>query len=393
MVAPGLPSNMTNSTDDIFRTPQPNLVDFAFDQRVVDVFPDMIRRSVPAYETVVPLSALLAARHVPGGGTVFDLGCSRGATTAALLRFCAPGVQVVAVDNSAPMIEAAQAGMTQLVGAEPASRVQWQCSRLQDVPITNADAVVMNYTLQFIPPAEREQALRHIAAGLVPGAPLIYAEKVVLDDPLAQDWANAMHLEFKRANGYSELEVAQKRTALEKVMIPDTVNTHLRRLETLGLERPCTWFSCLNWAAFIAYAPGAERTTRPRRDGNGLITRMSDVPLASAAISRSTEWPELQPIMQARIANHGDAPRWEAALAALPAPLDAAALQFDPLGVRATPSRKDARPNMLDAAQRGACDQTARAAPLAQGAVAVLRPASWTRSGARTGSGSGSSRM
>ncbi len=248
---------MTNSTDDIYARENPHLVDFAFDQRVVDVFPDMIRRSVPAYETVVPLSALVASQHVPADGLVYDLGCSRGATTAALLTYCDPSVRIVGVDNSQPMIDAARETMPQLTSASAAQRVEWRCTDIKDTAIERASAVVMNYTLQFIEPPERQQLLQRIANNLLPGAPLIYAEKVVLDNPSDQAWADQVHLEFKRANGYSELEVAQKRSALERVMVPDTLDTHLARLQNVGFSDARVWFSCLNWAAFIAFAPDA----------------------------------------------------------------------------------------------------------------------------------------
>ena len=260
MVAPGYDRQMTSETDNLFAAASPNLVDFAFDQRVVNVFPDMIRRSVPAYETVVPLSALVAAQSIPAQQTdplVYDLGCSRGATTAALLSYCPETTRVVGVDNSAPMIEAARDGIAGLAGASAAQRVEWRCENIQSTEIRLASAVVMNYTLQFIPPAERESQLARIFDGLRPGAPFVYAEKVLLDDPQEQEWADGIHLSFKRANGYSELEVAQKRSSIEKVMIPDSVSQHLSRLRRVGFVRAGAWFSCLNWAAFIGFAPGS----------------------------------------------------------------------------------------------------------------------------------------
>jgi len=239
---------MTTGSDNIYATPEINLVDFAFDQRVVDVFPDMIRRSVPAYETIVPLAALVAARSIPSSLTrtrvsdnrrsaIYDLGCSRGATTAALLSYAPETMRVIGVDNSPQMITAARDGIAALTSQAAASRVEWRCENIQDTLIED-----------------------RILNGLQPGAPFVYAEKVVLDHAPTQAWADAVHHEFKRANGYSELEVAQKRQAIEKVMIPESVGTHLNRLERLGFERTSLWFQCLNWAAFIGYAPASTAT-------------------------------------------------------------------------------------------------------------------------------------
>lgn len=266
MLSPGYDPHMTTDTDNLYSTPDLNLVDFAFDQRVVNVFPDMIRRSVPAYETIVPLSALVAVRSIPDQkatapakpGAIYDLGCSRGATTAALLNYTPASQQVIGVDNSPEMIAAARDGIAALTDSEAAKRVTWRCEDIQTTPIKHAEAVVMNYTLQFVPPPEREDLLVHIRDGLQPGAPFVYAEKVLLDDPDNQTWADARHLDFKRANGYSELEIAQKRTAIENIMVPESCDAHLSRLNNLGFERVNQWFQLLNWAAFIGYAPAPD---------------------------------------------------------------------------------------------------------------------------------------
>jgi len=266
---------MTTSNDSIYAKHAPHLVDFAFDQRVVNVFPDMIRRSVPAYETIVPLCALIAVRSLPplapdavAPPVVYDLGCSRGATTAALLTYAPPDVTIVGVDNSTPMIEAARDGIAGLTSSAAATRVEWRCEDIQQTDLSGASAVVMTYTLQFIPLEEREDQLRRILDGLRPGAPFVYAEKVVLDDGASQQWAETMHHDFKLANGYSELEVAQKRSAIERIMIPESIGTHLERMQRLGFERVNQWFSCLNWAAFIGYAPGTDAALPPALPNN-----------------------------------------------------------------------------------------------------------------------------
>ena len=236
-------------SDTLYSTHNAKLVDFVFDAAVVDVFPDMIRRSVPAYETVVPMSALLAGRHAEPGTNVYDLGCSRGATTLALQRYCAPECQIIGVDNSQPMIDAA-AKMGELETAP--NSIEWRCDDVRTTPLERAGAITMTYTLQFIPPPERSALLERIFHALEPNGALVYAEKIVLEPAADQAYFDAAHLDFKRANGYSELEVAQKRTAIEKVMQPDTHATHLSRLSAAGFTRVNTWFQCLNWAAFVA---------------------------------------------------------------------------------------------------------------------------------------------
>ena len=270
--------------DRIYRNPRDQLVDFAFDKDVARVFPDMIRRSVPAYETVVALTGLLAARQLAGerlapladpggvdpgagaptpqtgsdrrsragpssgGGLVFDLGCSLGATTSALLRQLeARPCRIVAVDNSKPMLDRAGA----LVRDD---RVEFRLEDLRATDVSGADVVLMNYVLQFVPPAERPRLMQRLREQMAPGGLLLLSEKIRFSAAEDQAFFDAAHLAFKRANGYSELEVSGKRTALENVMIADTEEAHLSRLEAAGFAPVITWFRCLNWASFLAWS-------------------------------------------------------------------------------------------------------------------------------------------
>ena len=222
------------------------IVDFVFDDAVVAVFPDMIRRSVPGYETVVPLSGLLAARHATPGGRCYDLGCSLGATALAIVRALkVADCEVIAVDNSESMLAQAQANLAD----EP---ISWRLDDIQTTPIESTCAVVMNYTLQFVPPEQRTHLLSRIRAGLRQDGALIVSEKIRFADPALQAYFEEAHLDFKRANGYSDLEISQKRTALEDVMKPDTLEAHQARFADAGFSKVDVWFRCLNWASFIA---------------------------------------------------------------------------------------------------------------------------------------------
>lgn len=229
--------------DALFASGGRHLVDFAFDSAVAAVFPDMIRRSVPGYETVVPLTGLIAAHHLPAGGRCYDLGCSLGAVSQAVLaavgdRPC----EVVAVDSSAAMLERAKA----LAGPEP--RLRWQEADVREIALAEADVVALGLTLQFLPPADRLPLLRRIRAALREGGVLVLTEKLT-----AGSYFEQRHLDFKRANGYSEMEIAGKRAALENVMRIDSEETHLARLREAGFGAGKLWFRCLNWGSFVAW--------------------------------------------------------------------------------------------------------------------------------------------
>jgi tRNA (cmo5U34)-methyltransferase len=124
---------------------------------------------------------------------------------------------------------------------------------VRDVPIDRAGAVVLNYTLQFVPRDERLGLLTRIRDGLLATGVLVLSEKVVDENEHDQHTLDELHLAWKRANGYSELEVAQKRAALERVLLADSMETHRERLRAAGFSRVLVWFRCLNWASFIAW--------------------------------------------------------------------------------------------------------------------------------------------
>ncbi len=226
--------------DSVYATRR-DLVDFAFDDSVATVFPDMIRRSVPGYDLVVPMSGLLASRHLEAGDRCYDLGCSLGATSLAVLeRVGDLDIEIVAVDSSPAMLERARERVT-----DP--RVRFVEADICDVPIDDAGAVIMNYTLQFVPLRDRATLLARIRGGVGARGCLVVSEKVETNDADV-----ALHVEYNRANGYSELEISQKRQALENVMIPEPIDTHLQRFTHAGFSSARVWFRCLNWASFIA---------------------------------------------------------------------------------------------------------------------------------------------
>ena len=244
------------ATDRLFAVKRDHLVDFAFDEAVAAVFPDMIRRSVPGYETVLQSTALIAAKHLAPGGRCYDLGCSLGAASQAVLaavgeRHC----EIVAVDQSSAMLERArmlaeapeEAGKPRQGASE--SRIRWLAADIRQLALQPADVVILNYTLQFLPPVDRLPLLVKVRDCLTERGVLVLTEKLN-----AGDYFEALHLDFKRANGYSELEIAQKRATLENVMRIDDAHTHLHRLREAGFADAKLCFQCLNWGSFVAWA-------------------------------------------------------------------------------------------------------------------------------------------
>ena len=242
--------NKKTSQDNIFASPLSEIVNFVFDENVVDVFPDMINRSVPGYSTIINLLGIIAQHHAKPDTHLYDLGCSLGAASLSMRhRITEEGCKIISVDNAQAMIERLDKILQRDNSKTP---VQTVCSDIQDVEINNASVVVMNFTLQFIPLSERKKILTKIYNGLNKGGCLILSEKLAFPDAVENEKQIDLHHAFKKSNGYSDLEIAQKRNALENVLIPETRETHMQRLKETGFTQVSSWFQCFNFASFIA---------------------------------------------------------------------------------------------------------------------------------------------
>jgi tRNA (cmo5U34)-methyltransferase len=239
--------------DTLFETEITEPGDFVFDERVVRVFPDMINRSVPGYGLVVPMTGMLARRYAQDNSNLYDLGCSLGAVSMAMRKAVrAKHTRIFAVDSSPDMIRALE---RRLQDDEETflSPVIAQQQDILETEIENASFVVLNFTLQFVQPDRRLDLLKKIAAGLRPGGVLILSEKIRFADPDEQELQIEWHHDYKRAQGYSDLEIARKRDALEHVMKPDTLEQHRERLAQAGFDRVYRWYQGFSFVSLLAY--------------------------------------------------------------------------------------------------------------------------------------------
>lgn len=236
--------------DTIYSAPIQQVGDFTFDERVVEVFPDMIQRSVPGYNNIISTIGMLAERFAKPNTNVYDLGCSLGAATLSMRRHIHhEGCHIIAVDNSSAMVERCRMHIEAYRSDTAVKVIE---ADIRDIEITNASIVVLNFTLQFLSPDDRSQLLENIYRGLRPGGILILSEKYSFSDTTANDLLIDLHHEFKRANGYSELEISQKRSAIENVLQPDTIETHKNRFAQIGFSSFDVWFQCFNFGSMFA---------------------------------------------------------------------------------------------------------------------------------------------
>jgi len=237
--------------DNLYSQYRERVADFVFDDAVAAVFDDMIRRSVPGYATVIGMTKVFAEHYAQPNSVCYDLGCSLGASTLAMRKgIIHSGCGIVAVDNSAAMVKQCSEVVAMDKSDVP---VEVVCADIRDVAIENASVVVMNFTLQFLAPDQRDTMIQKIYDGLRPGGVLLLSEKISFDDTDKDAFETDMHHEFKKFMGYSDLEVAQKRKSLENVLLPDTLDIHRKRLKQAGFSKTFLWFQCFNFMSLAAF--------------------------------------------------------------------------------------------------------------------------------------------
>lgn len=233
--------------DRLFQYPSKN--PFRFDERVAEVFEEMVERSIPGYRDLLKGIAVLSRRHLVPKSFAYDLGCSLGAAAFVMAQEAPQDITILAVDNAWPMISRLKERLAATPFQESILPV---CADIRDLRIKNASQVVLNFTLQFIAPEERLELLCKIHEGLLPGGALILSEKIEPKQPEERLWLTFLHHRFKEAQGYRRLEIHHKREALERVLLPDSVEAHEERFCQAGFGRVMLWFQKLNFVSFLA---------------------------------------------------------------------------------------------------------------------------------------------
>ena len=236
--------------DKLFHKRQRLIKDFHFGVQTAAVFDDMLLRSVPFYPEVQRMIGELTADFAVEGTNVYDLGCSTCTAFLALDHVVPKGVRLVGVDSSPEMLKKGREKLKQHHVTRERALV---CADLNTgVEITNASVVMMNLTLQFIRPLYRHKLISSIAQGLIPDGCLILFEKVLAKDSLLNRFFIQYYYAFKERNGYSKLEISQKREALENVLIPYRLEENVELLTSNGFSRCDVFFKWYNFCGLIA---------------------------------------------------------------------------------------------------------------------------------------------
>lgn len=236
--------------DEVFREQIEKVSDFKFGANVAKVFDDMVNRSVPFYGEIQRMMAELAADHAREETFVYDLGCSTGTTMIGMDTMVDQDIKFIGIDDSQEMLDKCKSKLMEIGFSRP---YELRCADLgQGIKIENASVVVLCLTLQFVRPIYRERLLKDIYNGLNPGGVLILVEKILAEENnFNRDFIN-YYYNYKRRNNYSELEISQKREALENVLVPYKLSENITLLRDQGFAHCEVFFKWYNFAGLVA---------------------------------------------------------------------------------------------------------------------------------------------
>jgi tRNA (cmo5U34)-methyltransferase len=226
--------------------------DFEFDERVAEVFDNMVQRSVPFYRETQRMAVELAGFHLADGGVVYDVGCATGTTLAGIAEAVDPdaGVRYVGIEPSAAMRDKARERMASI---DTQCRLELWGEGIEELDaLPGAQVIAMLYTLQFVRPVQRQAVARMLCRELAPGGCLLLAEKILADDQDARRLFIDRYHAMKRRSGYSDTEIEKKREALENVLVPFTNSENVELLRDAGFGSVEVAFRWYNFALYYA---------------------------------------------------------------------------------------------------------------------------------------------
>lgn len=236
--------------DKLFRRRQRLIRDFTFGKQTAAVFDDMLTRSVPFYAELQRMISEITADVAVEGTNLYDLGCSTGTTLLLLDRVVPKDVHFIGVDASSEMLERARAKLTEHNVTRDYELVCGDLNR--GVNVTNASVVILTLTLQFIRPLYRHQLMKQIASGMNEQGCLILVEKVLPRDSTLNRLFIKYYYAFKERQGYSKMEIAQKREALENVLVPYRLEENQELLLSSGFRECDVFFKWYNFCGIMA---------------------------------------------------------------------------------------------------------------------------------------------
>lgn len=241
---------MGKSKDNVFQGVIKKPSDFKFGPVVANAFDDMVERSVPFYTEIQRMIIEQASEFAVPDTNIYDLGCSTGTTLLNLDPLIDQRVTFIGIDDSADMLDKCKKKLQEAKFSRPYELKKADLH--QDLKIERASVVILCLTMQFVRPIYREKLVRRIYEGLIPGGVLVISEKILAEDSLFNRNFIKYYYDYKRRNQYSELEISQKREALENVLIPYKLSENIKILREAGFAHTEVFFKWYNFSGLIA---------------------------------------------------------------------------------------------------------------------------------------------
>lgn len=243
-------NNLNKQQDEVFKHKHPTTFDFSFNEKVASVFDDMVSRSIPFYNEMQRMVGELTKTHAQSGTKVYDLGCSTGTTLLHMDKLLSNDIRLIGIDDSEKMITKCR---YKLDGMSMQRKIDLAVVDItKEVPVQDASVVTMVLVLQFIRPVNRLDIARKIYDGLNDKGVFILVEKILTEETSFNREYIDYYYDFKRRNNYSELEISQKREALENVLIPYKTSENIKMLNEAGFKEVEVFFRWYNFTGIIA---------------------------------------------------------------------------------------------------------------------------------------------
>ena len=242
--------NVLKKQDKVFAIEDSRIHDFKFDEKVADVFDDMVGRSVPFYDEIQKMACALTKDFAQNNTNIYDLGCSTGTTFDMLHPMLDESIAFIGIDNSKPMLEQASKKLSHV---EKSRELVFEHADIENgYVLENASVVLMVLTLQFVRPLHREKIAKKIYEGMNKNSALIIVEKLLSADSTLNRLFIDHYYDYKRLQGYSETEIVQKREALENVLIPYRMEENVALFKDAGFRHVEDFFRWYNFSGIIA---------------------------------------------------------------------------------------------------------------------------------------------
>ena len=237
-------------SDKIFKEKIGKSSDFKFDAKVVNVFDDMVVRSVPFYLEIHRMITELSRDYALPGTNLYDLGCSTGTTFVSMNQYVDPSVTFIGIDESEEMLKSCRKNLDKNGLKRNVTLLYGNLNK--EIKIENASVVILCLTLQFVRPIYRQQLVQSIYNQLNNNGILILVEKVLGESSEFNRQFIKYYYEFKRRNNYDDMEIAQKREALENILIPYKLSEDIEMLNQAGFKTCEVFFKWHNFAGLVA---------------------------------------------------------------------------------------------------------------------------------------------